>query len=167
MKTHFLRHFYKNLFALNLCKTKIKEFPTSYEETAIFIAFAILISLEVWNRDNFVPQFILSNLNIKYFCYDPNCFRAFFHFDTEILILSYCNTDVMWIRLFWNLLARRCYEARFWNKTMSETCPIHLRILFVYKQVSILLILLKYQMVIINWRNAAVLKLSDYYMTSC
>jgi len=47
MKTHFLRHFYKNLFALNLCKTKIKEFPTSYEETAIFIAFAILISLEV------------------------------------------------------------------------------------------------------------------------
>lgn len=48
---------------------------------------------------------------------------------------------------------------------MSETCPIHLRILFVYKQVSILLILLKYQMV--NWRNAEILKLSDYYMTSC
>ena len=42
---------------------------------------------------------------------------------------------------------------------MSETCPIHLRILFVYKQVSILLILLKDQMVIFNWGNAEILKL--------
>ena len=91
----------------------------------IFIAFAIFwYHSKFENRDkNFVPQFILSILEHKMFLLSIQAVLqasfSFWYWKFWYWKFWYSPFAIMWIRWFWNLLARSmCYEARFWKYTI-------------------------------------------------